>query len=48
VKIDATLKTGSGTDSGTLQREEESINIDGLSTKEMKDLRDKVGSYHNQ
>ncbi|KAG5673569.1 hypothetical protein PVAND_003607 [Polypedilum vanderplanki] len=45
VKIDATLKTSTGTDSETLKREEESINIDGLSQKELKDLRDKAEKH---
>lgn len=45
VKIDATLKTSTGTDAEALKREEEAINIDGLSQKEMKDLRDKVCAY---
>lgn len=42
IKIDATLKAGAGTDPETLQKEEEAINIDGLNTKEVKQLRDKV------
>lgn len=42
VKIDATLKAGTGTDAETLQKEEEAINIDGLNTKQVKELRDKV------
>lgn len=42
IKLDATLKAGTGTDSETLKKEEEAINIDGLNTKEVKDLRDKV------
>jgi hypothetical protein len=42
IKIDANLKTSTGTDAEALRREEEAINIDGLSQKEMKDLRDKV------
>lgn len=42
VKIDATLKAGSGTDSETLQKEEEAINIDGLNAKQLKELQDKV------
>lgn len=44
MKIDATLKAGAGTDSETLAKEEEAINIDGLNAKEVKELRDKVGS----
>jgi stress response protein YsnF len=42
VKIDSNLKTSTGTDADTLKREEEAINIDGLSQKEMNDLRKKV------
>lgn len=42
IKIDATLKAGAGTDPETLVKEEEAINIDGLNTKEVKQLRDKV------
>jgi hypothetical protein len=42
IKIDATLKAGSGTDAETLIKEEEAINIDGLNAKEVKELRDKV------
>jgi hypothetical protein len=42
IKLDATLKAGTGTDADTLQKEEEKINIDGLNAKEMKELRDKV------
>lgn len=44
VKIDPTLKTSTGTDAETLRREEEAINIDGLSQKDLKDLRDKVNN----
>jgi PDZ domain-containing secreted protein len=47
VKIDATLKAGTGTDAETLQKEEEAINIDGLNVKQVKELRDKVShKYH--
>lgn len=42
IKIDATIKAGTGTDSETLQKEEEAINIDGLNQKEVKELTDKV------
>lgn len=42
MKIDATIKAGSGTDAETLAKEEEAINIDGLNTKQVKELREKV------
>ncbi|CRK86923.1 CLUMA_CG000744, isoform A [Clunio marinus] len=45
VKIDATLKAGTGTDSETLAKEEEAINIDGLSVKELKQLREKAEKF---
>jgi PDZ domain-containing secreted protein len=48
VKIDATLKAGTGTDAETLQKEEEAINIDGLNVKQVKELRDKVSHKHNK
>jgi PDZ domain-containing secreted protein len=47
VKIDATLKAGSGTDAETLAKEEEAINIDGLNVKQVKELRDKVSHSSN-
>ncbi|CAG9809039.1 unnamed protein product [Chironomus riparius] len=45
IKIDDNLKTSTGTDSDTLKREEESISIDGLNAKEMKELRDKAEKF---
>jgi heat shock protein beta len=45
IKVDPSLKTSTGTDAETLKREEESINIDGLSAKEMKELRDKAEKF---
>lgn len=42
IKLDATIKAGTGTDADTLKKEEEAINIDGLNTKQVKELRDKV------
>lgn len=47
MKIDATIKAGSGTDSDTLAKEEEAINIDGLNTKQVKELREKVRYAEN-
>jgi hypothetical protein len=41
-KIDPSLKTSSGTNADSLKTEEEAINIDGLSTKEINELRAKV------
>lgn len=45
LKIDPNLKSSTGTDAETLNREEESINIDGLSQKQMKELRDKAEKF---
>lgn len=42
VKIDATLKAGTGTDSETLAKEGEAINADGLNAKEVNELRKNV------
>jgi hypothetical protein len=42
IVIDESLKAGKETNSGSLKTEEEAINVDGLSVKEMKDLTDKV------
>jgi hypothetical protein len=47
VKIDASLKAGSGTDSETLAKEEEAINADGLNAKQVKELREKVRNHLN-
>lgn len=45
IVIDESLKAGKDTNSGSLKTEEEAINVDGLSVKEMKDLTDKV-NFH--
>lgn len=44
VKVDLNLKASTGTDSETLKKEEEAINIDGLNQKEVNELREKVKS----
>lgn len=41
-KVDPALKASSGTDSETLKKEEEAINIDGLNQKQINELREKV------
>lgn len=48
VKIDATLKAGSGTDAETLSKEEEAIKADGLNAKQVKELREKVSHVKNR
>jgi hypothetical protein len=45
IVIDESLKAGKDTNSGSLKTEEEAINVDGLSVKEMKDLTDKVNMH---
>jgi hypothetical protein len=42
VKIDPSLKASSGTNANSVKTEEEAINVDGLSTKEINELREKV------
>ena len=47
MKVDPNLKASSGTDSETLKKEEEAINIDGLNQKEINELREKVKLHVN-
>lgn len=44
IVVDENLKAGKDTNAESLKREQEAINIDGLSVKEMNDLTEKVSA----